>query len=71
MTWYAEPGSYTLEVMLNGQTQTTGFKVVRAAGGFRFFGDPDAEPGQKEQVITSDGSLARPGGPFPSRHAHG
>ena len=47
MTWYVEPGSYTLEVALNGQTQTAGFKVVRAAGGFRFFGDADAEPGQK------------------------
>jgi photosystem II stability/assembly factor-like uncharacterized protein len=39
MTWYVDPGAYTLEVTLSGDTKSTGFRVVRAAGGFGFFGD--------------------------------
>jgi len=46
MTWYIEPGSYTLEVALGGETKSAPFKVARGAGGFGFFGEPEGEPGK-------------------------
>ena len=40
MTWYIEPGSYTIEIALGGETKSAPFKVARGAGGFGFGGEP-------------------------------
>ena len=43
MTWYVEPGSYTIEVTLGGETKSAPFKVARGAGGFGFGGEPGSQ----------------------------
>jgi hypothetical protein len=46
MTWWVEPGGYTLEVTQGTRTEKVGFKVVRGAAGPGFFFEQEGGGGR-------------------------